>query len=98
MKNRFMEACARNVALLLWALFALFPLVWMLIISFKSDAQMSVKIILAENIYIFSACWLILIAIVYIFCPRVDVNVCKVERRLMSIYSPCCGSPVGAVR
>ena len=40
MKNRLMEACARNVALLLWALFALFPLVWMLIISFKSDAQM----------------------------------------------------------
>ena len=35
-----MEACARNAALLLWALFALFPLVWMLIISFKSDAQM----------------------------------------------------------
>ncbi|NLL37352.1 MAG: carbohydrate ABC transporter permease, partial [Fretibacterium sp.] len=40
MKNKSMEALARNSILILWAIFALFPLVWMVIISFKSDAQM----------------------------------------------------------
>ena len=65
-----------------YKIYALFLLVLLAAISIPA-----VKIILAENIYIFSACWLILIAIVYIFCPRVDVNVRKVERRLMSIYA-----------
>lgn len=42
-KNGFlsiMESVARNAGLSLYALFALFPLVWMLICTFKSDAQM----------------------------------------------------------
>ena len=40
MKNSPMEALARNSMLILWTIFALFPLFWMLVISFKSDAQM----------------------------------------------------------
>ena len=40
MKNNPMEALARNSMLILWTIFALFPLFWMIVISFKSDAQM----------------------------------------------------------
>lgn len=36
----FTQAAARNAGLSIYALFALFPLVWMLICTFKSDAQM----------------------------------------------------------
>lgn len=35
-----LEALGRNTGLCLYALFALFPLIWMIICSFKSDAQM----------------------------------------------------------
>lgn len=36
----FTQALGRNAGLSIYALFALFPLVWMLICTFKSDAQM----------------------------------------------------------
>jgi ABC-type sugar transport system, permease component len=39
MKRGIGEPIMRYTALILWALFALFPLVWMLIITFKSDAE-----------------------------------------------------------
>ncbi|MDR2522136.1 MAG: carbohydrate ABC transporter permease [Synergistaceae bacterium] len=35
-----LEALGRNLGLVLYALFALFPLIWMAICSFKSDAEM----------------------------------------------------------
>lgn len=38
--GRILEALGRNLGLSLYALFALFPLVWMLICTFKSDAEM----------------------------------------------------------
>lgn len=37
---KLLLAASRNVALTLYALFALFPLLWMLILSFKPDNQM----------------------------------------------------------
>ncbi|MDO4272989.1 MAG: carbohydrate ABC transporter permease [Eubacteriales bacterium] len=37
---RFLEPVLRNLGLTLFAMFALFPLVWMVICAFKSDAQM----------------------------------------------------------
>jgi multiple sugar transport system permease protein len=37
---KFVSTFARYILLTLWAVFALFPLLWMLLISFKSDAQM----------------------------------------------------------
>ncbi|MHC1772842.1 MAG: carbohydrate ABC transporter permease [Flexilinea sp.] len=39
-KKRFFGALGRYIPLTLWAIFALFPLFWMLLITFKSDAQM----------------------------------------------------------
>lgn len=39
MKTSFGERIFRYGALILWALFALFPLLWMLIITLKSDAE-----------------------------------------------------------
>ena len=33
-------SAAKTIVLILYALFALFPLVWMLILSFKPDSQM----------------------------------------------------------
>jgi multiple sugar transport system permease protein len=39
-KLKFFGALSRHTLLTVWALFALFPLFWMLLISFKSDAQM----------------------------------------------------------
>lgn len=39
MRTSMSERTFRYSALILWALFALFPLIWMAIISFKSDAE-----------------------------------------------------------
>lgn len=39
-KIHIMEPILRNLALTLFAMFALFPLVWMVLCAFKSDAQM----------------------------------------------------------
>lgn len=39
MKRGIFEPIGRYTVLSLWALFALFPLVWMVIITFKSDAE-----------------------------------------------------------
>lgn len=39
MRTSMSERTFRYTALILWALFALFPLIWMVIISFKSDAE-----------------------------------------------------------
>jgi multiple sugar transport system permease protein len=38
--TNFFSALSRHTLLTLWAIFALFPLFWMVLISFKSDAQM----------------------------------------------------------
>ena len=38
--KRIGGAIGRNTLLTMWVVFALFPLLWMLLISFKSDAQM----------------------------------------------------------
>ena len=40
MNKNPVESLARNSLLALWTIFALFPLFWMIVISFKSDAQM----------------------------------------------------------
>lgn len=37
---KYASAFGRNLCLTLWAIFAIFPILWMLICSFKSDAQM----------------------------------------------------------
>ncbi|MDR1613481.1 MAG: carbohydrate ABC transporter permease [Planctomycetota bacterium] len=39
MRRGIFEPAFRYAALIVWALFALFPLLWMVIISFKSDAE-----------------------------------------------------------
>ena len=38
--RRLLDSIGRNSLLTIWALFALFPLFWMILITFKSDAQM----------------------------------------------------------
>ncbi|NLK37119.1 MAG: carbohydrate ABC transporter permease, partial [Epulopiscium sp.] len=40
MVSNALESFGRNLGLTLYALFALFPLIWMVMCSFKSDAQM----------------------------------------------------------
>lgn len=40
MRESWIAAFFRNGVLVLWALFALFPLLWMILLSFKSDAEM----------------------------------------------------------
>jgi multiple sugar transport system permease protein len=40
MRDSFLASLGRNFLLVFWALFALFPLLWMILLSFKSDAQM----------------------------------------------------------
>ncbi len=39
-RNKYVGRVLRNFLLALWAVFGLFPLVWMILISFKSDSQM----------------------------------------------------------
>ena len=39
MKNGILEPVFRYLALIVWALFALFPLFWMVVITFKSDVE-----------------------------------------------------------
>ena len=39
MKKGAAEPIFRYAVLILWALFALFPLIWMVIISFKTDEE-----------------------------------------------------------
>ncbi|WP_319478637.1 carbohydrate ABC transporter permease [Marispirochaeta aestuarii] len=39
-RNIYVGRVVRNFLLVLWAIFGLFPLVWMVLISFKSDSQM----------------------------------------------------------
>ena len=38
--GRISEAVVRNAILSMYALFALFPIFWMVLITFKSDAEM----------------------------------------------------------
>ncbi|WP_319560083.1 hypothetical protein [Marispirochaeta sp.] len=39
-RNKYVGRVVRNFLLALWTIFGLFPLLWMIIISFKSDSQM----------------------------------------------------------
>lgn len=39
-KSKFLGSLSRNLLLTIYAIFALFPLLWMVIITFKSDAEM----------------------------------------------------------